>query len=305
MIESYYYVKKNIVDMNNRIYAFIQMYNEFSTGHLQRCLENCKEWADDIIIYDDNSNDESVNFALNYTKNIILGEKNELKKETFHKQQMLEYIHNMEIKPDWILWIDCDEILDRYTISNLKIFCNNKYNIDVDAYAFQQINLWRGERYYRTDGYFYRKEYNHTHGWFVRLWKYNEHLKINTTEGYDQILYPSNLKNIEGSNFKVIHYGFSDYKKLMKHISVHNSSKEELIEIANGSAYLRLVNEGHEWAKSYVINGKGVPNMFLNETNLTTEYLDDDFFPEKNIPMINYEKPLPFDLSELKTYNEL
>lgn len=289
----------------NKIYAFIQMYNEFSTGHLQRCLENCKEWADDIIIYDDCSTDESVEFALNYTKHIILGSENDLSKETYHKQEMLNYIHNMDIKPDWLLWIDCDEIVDKYTLLNLKNFCNEKYAEDVDAYAFQQINLWRGERYYRTDGYFYKKEYNYTYGWFVRLWKYNENLSITTSDGYDQILYPNNLKKIKGSDFKIIHYGFSDYKKLLKHINVHNCTKEQLIDVASGEAYVRLANEGIEWAKAFVVNGKGIPNMFLNETNLTTEYLDDEVFPEKNILTKTYEKPLPFEWSELKTYDEL
>jgi hypothetical protein len=291
--------------MNNKIYAFIQMYNELSNGHLQRCLENCKKWADDIIIYDDNSTDDSVNFALKYTKHIILGQKNELSKETYHKQQLLEYIHNMDIKPNWILWIDCDEIVDRNTILNLKQFCNDNYENDIDAYAFQQINLWRGQRYYRTDGYFYKKEYDHTYGWFVRLWKYISDLKINTIEGYDQILYPINLKIIERCDFKIIHYGFSDYKQLMKHIGVHNHTKKELIGLATGYEYLRLANEGIDWAKKYVINNKGIPNMFLNEMELTTEYLIDDYFPEDNIPTIQYEKPKGFKIDELKTYDEL
>ena len=88
------------------IYAFIQMYNESITGNLYRCLENCKEWATQIIIYDDKSTDDSVKLAEKYTKHIILGEKNEWTKETFHKQKLLNYIHNMSEKPDWLLWIE-------------------------------------------------------------------------------------------------------------------------------------------------------------------------------------------------------
>jgi hypothetical protein len=256
------------------IYAFIQMYNESSTGNLLRCLENCKKWADDIIIYDDSSTDDSVNIAEKYTKNIILGKKNEWTRETFHKQEILEYIHNMEKKPKWLLWIDCDEIIDNSGVRNLQKFCDENINENIDAYSFQQINLWRGELYYRTDGLLYGENYNGC-GWFVRLWKYNEKLHMKKKIGADQRLYPITINTIKQCSFKIIHYGFSNYKNLMKHIGVHNSTKEQLIKTASGEVYLDLANADVEWAKTYVINGKGIPNMFLNEENLSVNMCDD------------------------------
>jgi glycosyltransferase involved in cell wall biosynthesis len=291
--------------MKNKIYAFIQMYNEYTNGHLQRCLDNCKEWADEIIIYDDGSTDKSVEIASGYTKHIIIGEPNILIRETFHKQMIMNYIHNMKVEPDWLLWIDCDEILDRHTIANLRQFCDDNHSVDIDGYAFQQINLWRGERYYRTDGVFYRKEYNEIYGWFVRLWKYQSNLEMHCEEGNDRRIYPINIQKIAGSDFKIIHYGFSDYKAVMRHIGIHKNTRKELIDVANGDIYVRLANEGHVWAKNYVINGKGVPNMFMNEQDLTTEYVPDDWFPVKNIPKIHYEKPMPIKWENLKAYNEL
>lgn len=287
-----------------KIYAFIQMYNEEITGHLKRCLDNCKQWADDIIIYDDKSTDNSVEIAKQYTKNIILGEKNEWRKETFHKQTMLEYIHNMKEKPDWILWLDCDEIVDRNCINNLHKFCEKNNDTNIDAFSFQQINLWRGERYYRTDGPLYGDNFNVT-GWFVRLWKYNLDLVMLQKIGADQRLYPINIKNIQPCTFKVIHYGFSNYKLLLRHIGVHSSTKEKLIEYANGEIYLKLAQDGVEWAKTYVINGKGIPNMFLNEENLTVKYCENNIFPLNNIPHEYYKEPIPFPISELKVFHEI
>lgn len=287
-----------------QIFAFIQVYNESITGNLVRCLNNCKKWADEIIIYDDKSTDNSVEIAKKYTNNIILGEKNEWKKETFHKQTMLEYIHNMKIKPNWILWLDCDEIVDINTINEIRSFCELNNTSDIDAFSFQQINLWRGERYYRTDGVLYGENFRAA-GWFVRLWKYQPNLCMNTIIGPDQILYPSTIKNIKPCHFKIIHYGFSNYKLLMKHIGVHLSTKQELINTANGNIYLDLANKGIEWAKTYVINGKGVTNMFLNEENLTVKYCPTQWFPIENIPHDYYEEPKPFLISELITYNEI
>ena len=77
----------------------------------------------------------------------------------------------MEEKPDWILWIDCDEIVDKNCIDNLKTFCKENNDKDIDGFSFQQINLLRGERYYRTDGPLYGRNYNGA-GWFLRLWVY-------------------------------------------------------------------------------------------------------------------------------------
>ena len=48
-----------------KVYAFIQMHNEASSGNLERCLNNCIRWADKIIIYDDKSTDDSVELAKN------------------------------------------------------------------------------------------------------------------------------------------------------------------------------------------------------------------------------------------------
>ena len=287
-----------------KIYAFIQMYNEETTGHLKRCLENCKDWADNIIIYDDKSTDNSVELAKQYTNNIILGEKNEWTKETFHKQTMLEYIHNMDDKPDWILWLDCDEIVDRNCITNIHKFCEKHKDSNIDAFSFQQINLWRGERYYRTDGALYGENFNGA-GWFVRLWKYNLSLNMIKKIGADQRLYPINIINIQPCEFKIIHYGFSNYKLLMKHIGVHLSNKQQLIDTANGDIYVKLSQSGIEWAKTYVINGKGVPNMFLNEENLTVKYCQNELFPINNIPDDYYEEPKPFPIIELKTFDEI
>ena len=280
------------------------MFNESSSGNLIRCLENCKRWADDIIIYDDKSTDDSVDLAKQYTQHVILGEKNEWARETFHKQTMLDYIHSMDEKPDWILWLDCDEIVDRNCIENLTKFCEKNQENNIDAFSFRQINLWRGEKYYRKDGPLYGENPRGA-GWFIRLWMYHENLKMNEIQGMDQILYPITIKRIEPCDFKIIHYGFSNYKQLMKHIGVHSANKQKLVDTGSGAIYVKLAKEGAKWAEAYVKNGKGVPNMFINEENLIVEKVPLEWFPKENIPINVYLKPNPFPISELKVYSDI
>ena len=59
---------------------------------------------------------------------------------------------------------------------------------------------------------------------------------------------------------------------------------------------VKLAQNGFEWAKTYVINGKGVPNMFLNEENLTVKYFPNELFPINNIPHSYYIEPKPFPI---------
>lgn len=216
------------------IVAFIQMFNESSSGNLVRCLENCKEWANYIFIYDDCSTDDSVEIASKYTKYIIRGKKNEWEKETFHKQELLEYCIR-EVNPDWILWIDCDETLDKNaTNGGIREFCNNHVCEKETAYVFKQINLWRGIKKYRIDSYFYREKFpvnvGCPSGWFVRLWRITPNTKFETKEGKDNLMYPANYTYFSPLNFKVIHYGFSDYQKLLKKKGLTTDEVQKMIE---------------------------------------------------------------------------
>jgi len=89
----------------------LQMYNEVVLGNLERCLENVKQYADEIVIYDDASTDNSIEVASEYTDHIIHGEVHNVCQELAHKQLMLDY--SMKLGADWVFWIDADEILDR------------------------------------------------------------------------------------------------------------------------------------------------------------------------------------------------
>ena len=122
---------------------------------------------------------------------------------------------------------------------------------------------------------------------------------------WTKILYPITIKRIEPCDFKIIHYGFSNYKQLMKHIGVHSANKQKLVDTGSGAIYVKLAKEGAKWAEAYVKNGKGVPNMFINEENLIVEKVPLEWFPKENIPINVYLKPNPFPISELKVYSDI
>ena len=269
-----------------KIVAFIQMFNEVKMGNLTRCLDNCKQWADDIVIYDDGSTDNSVEVAERYTKHIIRGKKNWVLDELKHKQELLDYTL-ANIDADWIMWIDCDEIIDRGgTKGGLRALCEGSK--DVDAYSFHEYNLWRGQNWHRLDSYFdhgpteWVKGVPQTIAWFVRLWRVTEGMHFEVKEGVHGRLYPITIdhKRTQPSTIQVIHYGFHDYKNMMVKIGVHTMNKVQLMNCAAG-------------------------NWILDERKCECELAPDMIFPGENVPQGITPQPTPRTLEELIPYADI
>ena len=260
-----------------KIIAFIQMYNEVTKGNLERCLINCKQWADEIVIYDDASTDNSVEVAEKYTKHIIRGEVNNFFEELAHKQQLLELA--LTLNPDWIMWMDCDEILDRNgTLGGLRLLAEKGLKVDVDAYSFHETNLWRSQTYHRVDTLFDK-------GWFVRLWKVKPGMEFLIEPGLHNVLFPKTIdeKKIVKSDIRVIHYGFADYKYTLEHIGA-------------------TPKEG--WNKD-TFRKLAPANWILNETECKCHKLPIEWYPVENIPEDIWEEPKPRTIQSLISYEEL
>lgn len=260
-----------------RLIAFIQMYNESSKGNLERCLINCKQWADEIVIYDDASTDDSVAVAEKYTKYIIRGKENNFYQELQHKQQLLDLA--LTLNPDWIMWMDCDEILDRNgTTGGIRKLAEENSTKDVDAFSFHQTNLWRSQTYYRTDTMFDK-------GWFVRMWKVVPGIKFHIEEGLHRDLFPMTIRHskIVKSDIRVIHYGFSDYRNTIIHIGA--TPKEGW----NRETFRKLAPN----------------NWILNETECACHKVPIEWYPKENIPEDKWPQPKPRTIDSLKSLEEL
>ena len=253
------------------------MYNEVTKGNLELCLINFQQWADEIVIYDDASTDNSVEVAEKYTKHIIRGEVNNFFEELAHKQQLLEYA--LTLNPDWIMWIDCDEILDRAgTLGGLRLLAEQGLNVDADAYSFHETNLWRSQTYYRVDTMFDK-------GWFVRLWKIVPGITFDVKDGLHLDLFPKTIDHskIVKSDIRVLHYGFSDYKTTLVHIGA-------------------MPETG--WTKE-TFTTLAPENWILNETKCLCHRVPIQWYPDENIPEDIWSKPKPRAIASLKAYDEL
>ena len=199
-----------------KICGFLQMYNEVEKGNLERCLKNMKQICDDIVIYDDGSTDNSVEVAKRYTNHIICGEKNDFLNELSHKRRLLKYAQEF-IKPDWFLWLDADEVVDRKgTNGGIRLLCEQgitEVSNQLDqsrGYRMREVTLWRSQ-------YLKRVDKNWDERWFVRLWKNTPKLVFPEKKGLHLPQYPDGIEpDIKNSNIEIIHFGYADYEAICR-----------------------------------------------------------------------------------------
>ena len=183
-----------------KLVGFLKVYNEAKSGNLERVLRHLKTFCSEIVVCDCQSTDNSLGIIKKYTNHILI-ELNDFKNELFAKQKMLDYA--LKLNPDWIVWLDADEVFDRQgELGGIRKLCDYGNKNGIDGFSFLEINLWKSEKFYRVDEFWGK-------GWYTRLWKNNGRLQFDVKEGLHCQHHPLGPRKIKESDIKVIHYGFS------------------------------------------------------------------------------------------------
>lgn len=190
-----------------KIVSITQVFNEIEKDNLVRFFKYLKPVVDEIVIYDDCSTDGSYEYALENTNHVIRGFKNDFSNEINHRDILIKKA--LSLNPDFILWIDADEILSNGSEKTLIDLCDKCIEEDYNGVQFHEINLWRSKTWKRTDSLF-------NDGWFTRLWKASSDLELKTDKkGLHQNLVPLQIDKVFKQNDSFfIHYGFSSEKNL-------------------------------------------------------------------------------------------
>jgi len=211
-----------------KLVGFVKCFNEGKSGNLERCLKHLSSFCDDIVICDDSSQDNSLDIAKKYTNHIIVPP-DEFKQELAHKQKLLELA--LSLNPDWIVFLDPDEIFDRSgEQGDIRTLCQYGNEQGIDSFSFLYYNLWKGSDNYRVDELWHKN-------WQRKLWKNTGNLKFNIREGLHLSQFPMGLKNDRRTDIKLIHYGFAGEDKINKKFSTYQSLGQ------SGWALQRIKNE--------------------------------------------------------------
>ncbi len=250
------------------IVCICQVFNELSKGNLKRFVKYVKPLVDALVVYDDGSTDGSYEYMLTQTPYVIRGIKNDFTNEISHKQALLE--EALKLSPDFILWLDADEVLSASASDYLQALCSICEEQNIDGLAFHEINLWRSHSWRRLDSLY-------DVGWFVRLWRVTPGMSYESPlPGLHQRPYPSSIRHIQKVDLvQVLHYGFASKQRL---------------------AHKYLVYQSHGQ------RGYDMLDRLISEEHLVLEKVPPSMFPEGL--WIDDEKPLPLTWAESLAYVE-
>ncbi len=199
--------------------AFLKVRNEIiREGNLHRVLRNIEQYCDAAVVCDDASTDgtrealsewvyrQSVACSAPERWQMISVPPNEqdFRQELVWKQRMLDLVH--AIKPEFVLWMDGDEVFDANGTKHLREFCESVRTSPAKAWRFHYTQFWRNTLFARTDSGF-------DDGWFLKLWRYSPDLTFETKPGThhaqfpQQIMHAFNTGLVHNGPFEQLHYG--------------------------------------------------------------------------------------------------
>ena len=170
-----------------KISVVIITFNE--ENNIRRCLESVKEVADEIVVLDSYSSDETAEICSRYDIKFV---QQAFEGHIEQKNAALSHATN-----DYVLSLDADEALSD---NLLKSILSVKANATHDAYNFNRLTYY-GHRPIKTSGWYPDQK--------IRLWNKN----LGSWGGinpHDRVMLSehASLKHLDGD---LMHYSFSDF----------------------------------------------------------------------------------------------
>jgi predicted O-methyltransferase YrrM len=285
--------------------AVCQIFNELRKGNLERFAKYVKPLVDALVVYDDGSTDGSYEYMLTQTPYVIRGIKNEFDHEISHKQILLQ--EALKLNPDFILWLDADEVLTASASDELQSLCDMCAQNQIDGVALHEINLWRSHTWRRLDSLY-------DVGWFVRLWRVTPDIRFEDIRpGLHQRPYPSTIKRLHWTEaVQVLHYGFASEQNLAHKYLIYQSHGQSGYDMLD-----RLISEEHLVLEKvpadsfpdglWVDEEKPVALTWEQSLAYVEEYRKEVFKPQFSIACLIYQSInwLKFVYEQLLKYTDM
>lgn len=142
--------KRRVVRPDHKITLSMIVKNE-EGRYLEAVLNNAMQYVDEVMILDDASTDNTVALCEGILKDfphkIVVNRESMFHKEGYLRKKQWE--ETLKMNPDWILFLDADEILEERMKDIVPHLVNNDF---VDLFCFKLYDMWN-ETHYRSDAY--------------------------------------------------------------------------------------------------------------------------------------------------------
>jgi len=273
--------------MNYRIVGICQIFNELLKGNLERFVRYIQPLVESLVVYDDGSTDGSYEYMLTQTPYVLRSTKNDFANERSHKQLVLQ--EALKLSPDFILWLDADEVLTANAVEHLQEMCQLCEEQQFDAVCFHEINLWRSHSWRRLDSLF-------DTGWFCRLWRVVPGLSFEEAKpGLHQPPYPSTIRTMMWTEkIQVLHYGFSSKQRLAHKYLVYRSHGQrgyEMLDrlISEEQLVVEKVHQHFFPEGLWVDDGQPAPLTFAESLAYVEQYREEVFKPKFSLICLVYK----------------
>ena len=154
----------------NKIVIGSIVYNE-EHRFLEKYLSNIQKYANEIVLIDDGSTDNSLKMCKEVTKNVFKTNRLFIENEVELRDALWCKCSELCNNGDFILIQDCDEFLHNDSIEHLKSEIDKCLYLDGDAIAWKLYDMWNDHQY-REDIYWtaHRR-------WWVHMVRYSNRIK--------------------------------------------------------------------------------------------------------------------------------
>jgi glycosyltransferase involved in cell wall biosynthesis len=194
--------------MIKKLVATLRVKNEILI--IKECLAKLSELSDEIIVLDNGSSDGTLEVYKDFSKVVQV-----LKTEGFNEGRDKIMLLNAakERNPDWILWIDGDEVFEKnMTRAVMEKYMKSKCN----KISFRLNNFWLSRKKFRIDGkhFFYTLQPQRS------MWR-------NTKDAFfkDITIHNGDIGGVKGktyiSPFRLKHFGYINPVKMREKIDLY------------------------------------------------------------------------------------
>jgi glycosyltransferase involved in cell wall biosynthesis len=215
-----------------KLVAILRIKDQIQT--IDECLTKLSSFTDEIILLDNGSTDGTLEAYAKYPKVTKVLHTTGYD-EGRDKIMLLE--EAKKSTPDWILWIDADEIFeDHFTREVAESYMNSEFT----RVTFRMCNFWLGKERCIYDGQYYLYNLHPQRS----MWK-------NVPEAYfkNQKLHNGDIRGVVGktylSPYRLKHYGYVDRAKMQEKLDRY------LTEDTSGVRDYKTFNDPNVPRKTY------------------------------------------------------